>query len=292
MLIKLQIAMNIEVISLVILAGFLKSFALSENVGGRIVGGYNATDGQFPYTVSLRINNGNVGSELHSNISKSPSTLFHKYFHTEHFCGGSIIAPNWVLTTASCLVLSNVNTLQIVVGSIFLGSSGFLYSASKFYIHPMYNQISLQNDDIGLIEFRTAITFTSRIGAIALPAKNTPVGLPVRLNGWGYLTDNLPRVSSQRLQVLDVVTMSNSQCSRVHNIQFLDRQICTQNPLGKGICGGDAGGPLTTIPAGSQAPVLVGLDSLKRGCALGYPDIYTRVTSYTGWISAITGLEI
>lgn len=222
-----------------------------------------------------------------SNNSKSPSTLF----HTGHFCGGSIIAPNWVLTSASCLVVSNVSTLQIVVGSIFLGSSGFLYSASKFYIHPMYNQISLQNDDIGLIEFRTSIRFHANIGAIALPTKSTPVGLPVRLNGWGYLTDDLPRVSSQRLQVLDVVTMSNAQCSRDHNFQFIDRQICTKNPLGKGFCGGDAGGPLTTIPAGSQAPILVGLDSLKRSCGLGYPDVYTRVTSYTGWISAITGLK-
>lgn len=60
----LIVAMNIKVTSLVILAGFLKCFALSETVGGRIVGGYNATDGQFPYSVSLRINNGNAGSEL------------------------------------------------------------------------------------------------------------------------------------------------------------------------------------------------------------------------------------
>ena len=48
---------------------------------GRIVGGEEAADGEFPWQVSLR----SVGS-----------------IGATHFCGGSIIDQNWILTAAHC----------------------------------------------------------------------------------------------------------------------------------------------------------------------------------------------
>lgn len=44
----------------------------------RIVGGQNAKNNQFPYQISLRLNN----------------------FHT---CGGSIISKNYIITAAHCV---------------------------------------------------------------------------------------------------------------------------------------------------------------------------------------------
>lgn len=43
---------------------------------------------------------------------------------------------------------------------------------------------------------------------------------------------------------------------------------------------GDSGGPL--VVNGSQ----VGIVSFGRPCAVGYPDVYTRVSSFTSWIIA------
>ena len=55
---------------------------LSQQVGrGRIVGGEEAADGEFPWQVSLRQVAG-VGAT--------------------HFCGGSVIDKDWVLTAAHC----------------------------------------------------------------------------------------------------------------------------------------------------------------------------------------------
>lgn len=41
---------------------------------------------------------------------------------------------------------------------------------------------------------------------------------------------------------------------------------------------GDSGGPL--VANGSQ----IGIVSFGRPCAVGYPDVYTRVSSFTSWI--------
>ena len=48
----------------------------------RIVGGSQAESNEFPWQVSLQYRSG---------------------FSWYHFCGGSLIAPNWILTAAHCL---------------------------------------------------------------------------------------------------------------------------------------------------------------------------------------------
>lgn len=63
----------------------LISVASSSPLTNRIVGGSDATPGQFPYQVSLRMDDA-------------------------HICGGSIIAADWVLTAAHCVVENGKGT--------------------------------------------------------------------------------------------------------------------------------------------------------------------------------------
>jgi len=61
--------------------GFLDSPEFAK-LNPRVVGGRNAVDGERPYQVSLEKG----------------------YFGLlwSHICGGSIVAPNWILTAAHC----------------------------------------------------------------------------------------------------------------------------------------------------------------------------------------------
>ncbi|KAK9758549.1 Trypsin [Popillia japonica] len=55
----------------------------------RIVGGQNATEGQFPYQISLR-------------------------YYGSHNCGGSILNKHWALTAAHCVDGYSVSALSVV----------------------------------------------------------------------------------------------------------------------------------------------------------------------------------
>ena len=69
-------------ISALVAADNFPAVPLEQQVGqGRIVGGEEAMDGEFPWQVSLRQITG-IGAT--------------------HFCGGSVIDKDWVLTAAHC----------------------------------------------------------------------------------------------------------------------------------------------------------------------------------------------
>lgn len=59
--------------------------------------------------------------------------------------------------------------------------------------------------------------------------------------------------------------------------------LCASAP-GKGICFGDSGAPMVVDN------VLIGLSSLFKDCRSDeYPDIFTRIDSYTDWIMETAG---
>lgn len=70
-----------------------------------------------------------------------------------------------------------------------------------------------------------------------------------------------------------------------HRSRFIfNSTLCTKAEKGIGSCHGDSGGPLTL---NNQ---LIGILSWGVPCALGRPDVYTRITSFTDWITKLTGV--
>ncbi|PSN32218.1 Chymotrypsin-2 [Blattella germanica] len=74
----------------------------------RVVGGSNAQTGEFPFQVSLRSASSN-----------------------SHFCGGSIISSDYVLTAAHCVDGSSGSSIVVVTGSIHLNSGGARHGVSR-----------------------------------------------------------------------------------------------------------------------------------------------------------------
>lgn len=141
---------------------FLRSISTSNE---RIIGGEEAAIGQFPHQVSLRARGG-----------------------TAHYCGGSIIAPRFILTAAHCAQgpVSIPANVTVVVGARLITSGGVPYPVDKIINHPYYSQTVLRND-IAVIRTARNIAFTQNIKAIALPTTDLPAAgnVPAFLSGWG-----------------------------------------------------------------------------------------------------------
>lgn len=83
--------------------------------------------------------------------------------------------------------------------------------------------------------------------------------------------------------------MKNSGCSPWYGGILTSNVICIKTTGGTSTCNGDSGGPLV-LADGSNT--LIGATSfgIVFGCEIGWPGVFTRITSYLDWIENNTGV--
>jgi len=230
----------------------------------RIVGGELASDGEFPFLVTV-LPSGNL-------------------------CGGSIISDRWVVTAAHCLEGLTASDVSIRAGSNQLFSGYTTYQAENIYLHPAYDNWTFDND-IALIQVSTAITAAKTASIDFLRGSNESSLLSdfdeVVVAGWGT-TSSGGTTSSNLLKVsVDVQFPSTCRANTDYDpSEITDNMICAGvMGGGKDSCQGDSGGPLVRYD-GTGNPWLTGIVSWGYGCAdAGYPGVYTRVANYADWIT-------
>ncbi|XP_062139290.1 serine protease SP24D-like [Drosophila sulfurigaster albostrigata] len=233
------------------------------SIDGRVVGGVDATQAQFPHQISLR----NSGS---------------------HSCGGSILSRYWVLTAAHCVsnnydngtvVVYPASNLNIRAGSNDRFSGGDLVQVVEIIVHENYGNF---RNDLALMRVDPPFIFSENIQPISLPSENTPADADIIISGWGRLTygGDMPRY----LQWNTLTSMSLEACEA--SIFFgYENMLCLSHPANNGACSGDSGGPA------HYNGELVGVSNfVYRGCGNVYPDGYARVYYFNDWIRAHTDL--
>ncbi|XP_054084124.1 lectizyme-like [Zeugodacus cucurbitae] len=234
---------------------------------GRIINGHEAQKGEAPYIVSLRA--------------------------ISHFCAGSIINENWVLTAAHCL---DSDKFTVVAGlhSRFDESNVQIRkvtSKSQYIVHEDYVYGGVGPNDIGLIYIPEGFDLNtlSRDGVapvskVALPSGKYESTGNGRLFGWGR--DNsgaLPIV----LQTLEANIIGYSKCKAALPFwaPLKKGNICSYTAgTTDGACNGDSGGPLVRYT--SDGVEQVGIVSwVYTPCSLTkFPSVYTSVSAYQKWI--------
>jgi trypsin len=240
--------------------GFTNAFASTGKLHMNIVGGVEASHGEFPFIVSLQT--GYMG----------------------HFCGGSLIKKNWVLTAGHC-VAEKIDKVVIGMHDQTNTTNTESIKVKRVIRHPQYDE-NTTDYDFALLE----LAQDSKYEPIALNTAeiNIPDGgdtVMATVAGWGATKESsysLPNL----LQKVDVPLVSHTVCNKDYKGNITDRMICAgYDQGGKDSCQGDSGGPLVA-EADDHQRYLIGVVSWGEGCArAGLPGVYSKVNAAVSWVN-------
>ncbi len=230
-----------------------------------IIGGREVAPGEWPFVARVGVSRG--------------------------LCTASLVAPNWILTAAHCLVDHDGSVTDPSGISVFLGydwDKGVCENTreeiGRVIIHPDYYSAGAGfRNDAALVEIlRPAAADPVKILTPGDEAWLAPSGTTATVIGWGRQIDgSYPRA----LRTVDIPLMTPEDC---RENSFWTSEVVHERTLcagveGRGIWSGDSGGPLVvSLPDGDWGQV--GVTSMGGRARAGYPGVFTRTSSIYDWI--------
>lgn len=183
-------------------------------------------------------------------------------------CGGSLVAPQWIVTANHCGPAS-----QARIGSIYKNSGGEVRSIDRRTTRP--------GTDLTLMHLSSPVQAAPVRMAQSNPAPNTPV----RLLGWGCTSwpyCGTPTI----LQEIDLTVLPSGQCWASGGTA---NDVCVSGDRSHSACHGDSGGPAVVGSRGNWTLVgeTHGPGDNRGECAT--TTLYTGIAPYLSWINQQIG---
>jgi len=246
-----------------------------------IIGGVDATPGEFPWQLSQQ----RLGAAW------------------SHSCGASLLSSTYALSAAHCVDGAAVTILRVIAGLHQRSdtSNAVISNLASYKMHESYNSgPGTFPNDIAILTLATPIAANGgSIQFADLPDNNDDQFVDRRciISGWGRTSSS--NVLPDTLQKVDIGIISTADCAQrmapVSGATPTDNMVCLYDTsAGLGSCNGDSGGPLNcNFPTAADARrVVFGVTSwgISGGgaCLPSYPSVYTRTAAYLDWIATNT----
>lgn len=228
-------------------------------IDGKIVGGTPAEEGEYPFMVRLSMG-----------------------------CGGSMYAPDLVLTAAHCVGDSGPDDSITVTGGVndLEDPAAVTAQSTEVSVAPGYNG---QGKDWALIKLDQELDLPT----LNIAQDDSFNEGDFEIAGWG--ADQEGGNQQQHLLKATVPFVDDETCGSAYGSDFIAAEEICAGIVGTGgvdACQGDSGGPMFRKDDNDEW-VQVGIVSWGQGCARpDYPGVYTEVGAFAADIEeAAAGLS-
>lgn len=126
-----------------------------------------------------------VPSVVNSNNGAVPFYASLRTPSSRHFCGGSIIGPQWIITGAHCFKETiDQSKVKAFIGTDAFNKGGESYDIESVIIHPKFSNLSKTEYDITLLKTAQPIKLNEKVSFIPMSRESISISTDVYTESW------------------------------------------------------------------------------------------------------------
>jgi secreted trypsin-like serine protease len=206
-------------------------------------------------------------------------------FDDQPRCEGSLIAPDWVLTAASCLTLLPANSYSVQL------ASGEVAKVQELVVHPSFLPGDANaHSNVGLMHLSTSVILSAAVDVIRPSNDADAVGTSVLAVGYTLSTNGDPGKTESGLKQASLSVVPQTSCEAMSSSSrriFPDELCAGVEELSASVCFRDAGSALVSERAAGiweHIGLPVAASAVSTGQACHPYTVFSRTNSVVSFI--------